>query len=82
MLDEIFDASSIFTNVPLAFTIELILVQLCPACTINGKDKPIIHRYQECYRREEFRILLQAVTTDTQFMAKLGNGVDESSRTE
>ena len=63
-----FDVSSLFTKVPLTFTIELILDRLYPACTTNCKDKPRIRRCKECYRRGEFRILLQAATSETQFM--------------
>ena len=63
-----FDVSSLFTNVPLTFTIELILDRLYPACTINCKDKPRTRQCKECYRRGEFRILLEAATSDTQFM--------------
>ena len=63
-----FDVSSLFSNVPLSFTIELILDRLYPACAINCKDKPRTRQCKECYRREEFRILLNAVTSDTQFI--------------
>ena len=60
-----FDISSLFSNVPLMFTIELILDRLHPACAINCKDKPRTRQCKECYRRKEFRILLEAATSDT-----------------
>ena len=50
------------------FTLELIRDQLYSACTINCKDKPRIRQCRECYRRDEFRILLEAATFETQFM--------------
>ena len=63
-----FDVTSLFTNVPLTFTIDLILDRLYPACTINCKDKPRTRQCKECYQRADFRILLQAATSETQFM--------------
>ena len=63
-----FDVSSLFTNVPLTFTIELILDRLYPACDNICKDKPRTRQCRECYRHEELRILLNAATSDTQFM--------------
>jgi hypothetical protein len=60
--------SNLLTNVPLTFTIELIIDRLYPACAINCKDKPRIRRCKECYRREEFRSLLEAATSETQYM--------------
>jgi hypothetical protein len=63
-----FDVINLFTNVPLSFTITLILDRMYPACTIDCKDKPRKRQCQKCYRREDFRILLNAVTSDTQCM--------------
>ena len=60
-----FDVSSLFANVSLTFTIELILDRLYSACAINCQDKP---RTRRC---EESRILLNAPTSDFQFMTEL-----------
>ena len=63
-----FDISSLFTNVLLKFTIDLILDRLYPASAINCKDKLRTCQCKECHRRGEFRIVLEAATSDTQFM--------------
>ena len=63
-----FNITILFTNVPLTFTIELILGWLYLARVTNCTDKPRIRRSKDCYHRDEFRILLDAATLNTSFM--------------
>ena len=63
-----FDVSSLLTNVLLTFSIELILDRLYPACAINCKDKLGTRQCKECHRREDFCIVLEVATSETQFM--------------
>ena len=50
-----FDVSSLFTNVPLSFTIELILDRLYPACIINCRDKTRTRQCKECYPQVDWK---------------------------
>ena len=64
-----FDVKSLFTNVPLTYTIELILDQLYPKCSsmknvVTSKKC----RCQCCRRRSDFHTLLCAATSDIQFI--------------
>ena len=59
---------AVLTPTPTCSQKELVFDRLYPACAINCKDKPRTRQCKECYRRGEFRILLEAATSDTQFM--------------
>ena len=55
-----FDAKSLFANVPLAFTIDLILDRMYPACKTDCHHRPETRRCNDCRHR--------AVTSDIQFI--------------
>ena len=63
-----FDVKSLFTSVPLPYTIKLILDELYPKCqsTINNPSKNCV--CSMCHRRSDFHKLLCAATSDVQFI--------------
>lgn len=64
-----FDVKSLFTNVPLTYTINLILDRLHPTCIINKcQHRPRTRQCKACRHREDFNILLRAATSDVQFI--------------
>ena len=54
-----FDVVSLFTNVPLAFTIDYILDQLYPTCPTNCVQLSKCKQCVECKRRIDFQTLLE-----------------------
>ena len=64
-----FDVTSLFTNIPLAFTIDFILDQLYPTCLKNccWLKLPRTEQCIKCKRRVDFKTLLETATSKTHF---------------
>ena len=63
-----FDVKSLFTNVPLTYTIDLILDRMYPKCNTNCQGRSKARQCNDCRRREDFNILLRAATSEIQFI--------------
>jgi Reverse transcriptase (RNA-dependent DNA polymerase) len=63
-----FDVKSLFTNVPLTYTIDLILDRMYPTCEAICPPRPKTRQCKDCRRRNNFSVLLRAATSDIQFI--------------
>ena len=63
-----FDVKSLFTNVPLTYTINLILDRMYPTCATICPARPRTRHCKDCHRRHSFSDLLRAATSDIQFI--------------
>jgi hypothetical protein len=63
-----FDVTSLFTNIPLAFTINLILDKIYPTCFLVCKNESKSQLCQKCRRRIDFAALLRVATSETHFI--------------
>lgn len=63
----LFTVVSLFTNVPLTYTIDFILDQMYPACTKICSNIPRTKQCVDCRRRVDFETLLRTATSDTHF---------------
>ena len=63
-----FDVKSLFTNVPLTYTTNLILDQMYPTCEAICPPRPKTRQCKDCHRRNNFNDLLRAATSDIQFI--------------
>ncbi|CAF3120231.1 unnamed protein product [Rotaria socialis] len=62
-----FDVVSLFTNVPLTFTIDYILDQLYPVCSTSCLQLSKSKQCVDCKRRIDFQTLLEIATSKTHF---------------
>jgi hypothetical protein len=62
------DVKSLFTNVSLTYTIDLILVRMYPSCEAIYPPRPKTRQYKDCRRRNNFSALLCPGTSDIQFI--------------
>ena len=62
-----FDVTSLFTNVPLTYTINYILDQVYPTCRKNCQHLPMTKKCTECRARKDFETLLRTATSETHF---------------
>jgi hypothetical protein len=51
-----FDVTSLYINVPLAFTIDYILDRMYPTCSGSCQKKPSTKPFSECTKRKDFEI--------------------------
>ncbi|CAF1678379.1 unnamed protein product, partial [Adineta ricciae] len=63
-----FDVTSLFTNVPLTYTINYILDQMYPACSRICPPRPRTKHCRACKKRRDFEILLRTATSETNFL--------------
>jgi hypothetical protein len=63
-----FDVKSLFTNVPLAFTINLILDKIYPTCLCVCKNESRSQLCEKCRKRTDFATLLRVATSETHFI--------------
>jgi hypothetical protein len=63
-----FDVTSLFTNVPLAFTINLILDKIYPTCILVCENESRSQLCEKCRKRIDFAALLRAATSETHFL--------------
>lgn len=68
-----FDVVSLFTKVPLQYTINLILDEIFPTCHDNPLESPCrklsrTKKCIQCKRRNDFNTLLEAATSKTHFI--------------
>ena len=68
-----FDVTSLFTNVPLTFTIDYILDQMYPTCVKTCMNLPRTKQCVDCKWRIDFEALLWTATSDTHFSFNLMN---------
>lgn len=62
-----FDVKSLFTNVPLTYTIELILDKMFPTCFAVCQNKQRSYLCEKCRKRRDFDTLLRIATSETHF---------------
>ena len=63
-----FDVKSLFTNVPLTYTITLLLDEMYPTCEAICPPRPKTRQCKSYHRRNNFNDLLRASTSDIQFI--------------
>ena len=63
-----FDVTSLFTNVPLLFTIEYILDQMYPICSKPCDKLARAKKCGNCRKRKDLTKLLEAATSETHFL--------------
>ncbi|CAF0998010.1 unnamed protein product, partial [Didymodactylos carnosus] len=63
-----FDVASLFTKVPLVYTIELILDEMYPKCTETCQEKLKTKQCKMCRDRADFETLLRAATSETHLL--------------
>jgi Reverse transcriptase (RNA-dependent DNA polymerase) len=63
-----FDVTSLFTNVPLTYTIDLILDKMYPTCSLPCKYKQRSRLCVKCKKRRDFEHLLRIATSKTHFI--------------
>jgi hypothetical protein len=63
-----FDVKSLFTNVPLAYTIKLILDKMYPTCSSVCQHKRRSLLCEKCRKRRDFDTLLKTATSETNFI--------------
>ncbi|CAF1614524.1 unnamed protein product [Adineta ricciae] len=63
-----FDVTSLFTNVPLAFTINIILDKLYPTCLFVCQNNSRSQLCEKCRKRNDFAALLRVATSETHFI--------------
>lgn len=63
-----FDVRSLFTKVPLTYTIELILDNMYPTCLSICQSKQGSRLCESCKKRRNFETLLRAATSETHFI--------------
>ena len=63
-----FDVKSLFTNVPLTYTINLILDRMYPTCATICPARPRTRHCKDCHRQHSFSDFLRAATSDIQFI--------------
>ena len=63
-----FDVTSLFTRVPLTYTIDLILNKMYPKCSAKCKYKQRSRLCTECRKRYNFEYLLRLATSKTHFI--------------
>ena len=63
-----FDVTSLFTKVPLKFTIEYILDRMYPVCAKPCDKLARAKKCRNCKRRDDLRTLLQEATAKTHFL--------------
>lgn len=62
-----FDVTSLFTNVPLTYTITYILDRMYPVCQVNCQHLPTTRKCTACRARKDFESLLRTATSETHF---------------
>ncbi|CAF1508570.1 unnamed protein product [Adineta steineri] len=62
-----FDVKSLFTCVPLSYTLDLILDKLYPSCSLKCENQARSQLCAECRRRRDFESLLKIATSETHF---------------
>ncbi|CAF3625928.1 unnamed protein product [Rotaria socialis] len=63
-----FDVKSLFTNVPLTYTIDLILDKMYPSCSLVCKSKQKSRLCAKCRKRRDFETLLKIAISETHFI--------------
>ncbi|CAF1450959.1 unnamed protein product [Rotaria sordida] len=63
-----FDVVSLFTNVPLTYTIDFVLDQMYPTCKKPCLKLPRAEQYRKCKQNVDFRALLEEATSKTHFI--------------
>ena len=63
-----FDVKSLFTNVPLTYTIDPILDKTYPTCSSICQSKQRSRLRGKCRKRRNFDTLLRAATSETHFI--------------
>jgi hypothetical protein len=62
------DVTSLFTKVPLAFTIEYIFDRMHPVCAKPCGKLPRAKKCSNCKKRKDLRALLREATAETHFL--------------
>ncbi|CAF1552488.1 unnamed protein product, partial [Rotaria sordida] len=62
-----FDVASLFTNVPLTYTIDFVLEQMYPTCSKSCLKLPKTKQCRKCKQNVDFRTLLEEATSKTHF---------------
>jgi hypothetical protein len=62
-----FDVTSLFTNVPLTYTINLILDKMYPTCLSVCNNELRSQLCEKCRKRRDFETLLRVATSETHF---------------
>ena len=63
-----FDVTSLFTNVPLRFTLDYILDRMYPVCSKTCDKLARAKKCSNCRKRKDLDTLLKAATSDTHFL--------------